>query len=63
MSVPSSQYLPEAAYWPRAHHPGQTVALATLIEYAVYGGSAAEFEAGWQTYLAAQYGIALDALQ
>jgi hypothetical protein len=67
------------------HHPGQTVALATLIEYAVatygrerlpalvaglgqydswdtlipavYGVSAAEFEAGWQAYLAAHYGV------
>ena len=66
-------------------HPGQTVALATLIEYAVaaygreqlpmlvtslrqydswetlipavYGVSVAEFEAGWQAYLAAHYGV------
>jgi hypothetical protein len=66
------------------YHPGQMVALATLIEYmvatygrerlpalvaglgqykswdtllpAVYGVSAVEFEAGWQAYLAAQYG-------
>jgi hypothetical protein len=65
-------------------HPGQTVALATLIEYAVatygrdrlpalvaglgqheswdtllpavFGVSPAEFEAGWQAYLAAHYG-------
>ncbi|MEZ4731569.1 MAG: hypothetical protein R3E79_31000 [Caldilineaceae bacterium] len=70
---------------PRASHPGQTVALALLIEYAVttygkeqlpillaglgryerwatllpavYGVSPAEFEAGWQAYLAAHYGI------
>lgn len=66
-------------------HPGQTVALATLVEYAVttygrdrlpllvadlgqydswetlipavYGVSAVEFEAGWQVYLAAHYGV------
>ena len=70
---------------PPAYHPGQTVALATLIEYAVatygrerlpallaglgqyeswdtllpavYGVSASEFEAGWQAYLVAHYGI------
>jgi hypothetical protein len=69
----------------RLHHPGHTVALATLIEYAavtygrerlpvlvaglgqyeswdelipaVYGVSPAEFEAGWQAYLAAHYGV------
>jgi hypothetical protein len=69
----------------QVHHPGQTVALATLIEYvvatygrkrlpalvaglgqydswdtlipAVYGVSPAEFEAGWQAYLKAHYGI------
>ncbi|HMN27478.1 MAG TPA: hypothetical protein PKE45_04915, partial [Caldilineaceae bacterium] len=69
-------------------HPGQTVALATLIDYAVatygrerlpvlvpglgqydswetlilvvYGVSAAEFEAGWQAYLSAHYGVSLD---
>lgn len=67
-------------------HPGQTVALATLIDYAVatygrerlpalvaalgqhehletlipavYRVSAAEFEASWRTYLAANYGVA-----
>jgi hypothetical protein len=67
------------------HHPGQTVALATLVEYAVatygrerlpalvtglgqsdswetllpavYGVSAAEFEAGWLAYLKAHYGV------
>jgi hypothetical protein len=67
--------------------PDQTIALATLIEYAVatygrehlpvlvaslgqhnswdtlipavFGVSAAEFEAGWQEYLATQYGIPL----
>src|SRR4029079_18836432 len=67
------------------NHPGQTVALATLIEYAVatygrerlpalvaglgqyetwdtllpavFGVSAAEFEAGWQAYLAAHYAV------
>ncbi|MEZ4713761.1 MAG: hypothetical protein R3A44_41620 [Caldilineaceae bacterium] len=70
-------------------HPGQTVALATLFEYAtaaygreslpallaalgdadgwgtlipaVFGVSAAEFETGWQEYLASRYGILLDA--
>jgi hypothetical protein len=69
-------------------HPGQTVALATLIEYAVvtygserlpvliaglgqyeswetllpavYGVSPAEFEAGWQAYLATRYGLSFD---
>lgn len=68
------------------NHPGQTVALATLIDYAVttygrarlpalvaglgqydrwetlvpavYGVSATEFEAGWQAYLLAHYGVA-----
>jgi hypothetical protein len=72
-------------YVHKLSRPGQTVALATLIEYAVatygrerlpvlvaslgqyerwdtllpavYGVSPAEFEAGWQAYLAAQYGI------
>ncbi len=67
-------------------HPGQTVALATLIDYAVvtygrerlpalvaslgqhehletlvaavYGVSAAEFEASWRAHLAAHYGVA-----
>lgn len=67
--------------------PGQTVALATLIEYAVatygrarlpalvaslgqyktwdtllpavYGVSAAHFEAGWQAYLATHYGVSV----
>ncbi|HMN28184.1 MAG TPA: hypothetical protein PKE45_08520 [Caldilineaceae bacterium] len=71
---------------PSPRQPGETVALATLIEYAVatygrerlpalvvslgqydrwetlipavYGVSAAEFEAGWQAYLAAHYGVA-----
>jgi hypothetical protein len=70
---------------PPASHPGRTVALATLIEYAVatyglerlpvlmaglgqyeswetllpagFGVSAAEFEAGWQAYLVAHYGM------
>lgn len=69
-------------------HRGQSVALATLIEYAVvtygrerlpvliaglgqneswatlipavYGVSTAEFEAGWQAYLAARYGVSPD---
>lgn len=72
-------------YPSRASHPGQTVASATLVEYAVttygwerlpallaglgeyknwntllpavYGVSPAEFEAGWQAYLAAHYGV------
>jgi hypothetical protein len=69
----------------RHNHPGRTVALATLIEYAVatygrerlpalvaglgqydrwdtllpavFGVSAAEFEAGWQAYLTVYYGV------
>jgi hypothetical protein len=69
-------------------HPGQTVALATLIDYAVatygrerlpvliaglgqydswetllpavYGVSPAEFEAGWQAYMARRYGLSPD---
>jgi hypothetical protein len=69
-------------------HPGQAVALATLIEYAVatygrerlpalvvglghydtwntllpavFGVSAAEFEAGWQAYLADRYAVHVD---
>jgi hypothetical protein len=69
----------------RLDHPGQTVALATLIEYAaarygrerlpalvaglghyeswdtllpaVYGVSPTDFEAGWQAYLKAHYGV------
>jgi hypothetical protein len=76
-----------ASYVP---HPGQTVALATLVEYAVttygrerlpalvaglgryntwdrllpavFGVSAAEFEAGWQAYLVTRYGVSLDTL-
>jgi hypothetical protein len=75
----------------QVHHPGQTVALATLIEYAVatygrerlpmlmaglgqyeswetllpavFGVSAAEFEAGWQMYLTAHYTVSLNTLQ
>ena len=67
-------------------YPGQTVVLATMVEYAVvtygrerlptlvaglgqyeswetlipavYGVSPTEFEAGWQVYLAAHYGVA-----
>ena len=34
---------------------------ATLIP-AVYGVSATEFEAGWQAYLATQYGVSLETL-
>jgi hypothetical protein len=72
-------------------HPGQTVALATLVEYAVatygrerlpalvaglgqherwetlipavFGVTAAEFEAGWQAHLAAHYGVSPAAFQ
>jgi hypothetical protein len=72
---------------PPASHPGQTVAVATLIDYAVatygkerlplliaglghydrwatlipavYGVSTAEFEAGWQAYLTAHYGVSV----
>jgi hypothetical protein len=78
----SIEQLAQASY---ASHPGQTVALATLIEYAVttygrellpelvaglgqyeswetllpavFGVSTSEFEAGWQAYLAARYGV------
>jgi hypothetical protein len=78
-------YLEEPDSLRRSPHPGQTVALATLIEYAVaaygrerlpalvaglgqyetwdallsavYGVSAAEFEIGWQAYLAAHFDI------
>lgn len=73
------------------NHPGQTVVLATLVEYAVhtygreslpgllaalgdadrwetlipvvFGVSATAFEADWQSYLAGQYGVPLDALR
>lgn len=86
---PEEPALSVSAAWgvgQRSSHPGQTVAVATLIEYAVatygrerlpafvaglgqyerwemlipavYGVSAAEFEAGWQAYLTAQYGVA-----
>jgi hypothetical protein len=79
---------PGDAHWSNRHainHPGQAVALATLLEYAVaaygrerlpalvaglgqyenwdmllpavYGVSPAEFEAGWQAYLAARYDV------
>jgi hypothetical protein len=69
------------------NRPDQTVALATLVEYAVatygrerlptlvaglgqyeswetlipavYGVSPVEFEAGWQAYLQAHYGVSL----
>jgi hypothetical protein len=82
-------FMPEPRAWAMQpfliSHPGQTVALATLIEYAVaaygrerlpglmaglgqherwgtlipavFGVSAAEFEAGWQAHLAAHYGV------
>jgi hypothetical protein len=81
------EYLEEPDSLRLVRHPGHTVALATLVEYAVvtygrerlpalvaglgqydswgtllpavFGVSSAEFEAGWQGYLAAQYGIPL----
>lgn len=81
-------YLDESASLHQAPYPSATVALATLIEYAVatyerdrlpalvaglgqydsweilipavYGVSAAEFEAGWQAYLTAHYGVAAE---
>jgi hypothetical protein len=83
--VPAYEYVYAHGELHRKNHPGQTVALATLVEYAVatygrerlpvlvaglghyeswdtllpavFGVSPAEFEAGWQTYLAAHYGI------
>jgi hypothetical protein len=79
------EYIEEPASLRQVRHPGQTVALATLIEYAVttygrerlpalvaglgqyeswetllpavFGVSAGEFEAGWQAYLVAHYGV------
>jgi hypothetical protein len=90
LSMPPDAYLGQssASY---VAHPGQTVALATLIEYAVvtygrehlptlvaglghydtwdtllpavYGVSSAEFEAGWQAYLADHYAVPVDAAQ
>jgi hypothetical protein len=79
------EYIEEPDSLRLVRHPGQTVALATLIEYAVdaygrerlpalvaglgqyeswdkllpaiFGVSAAEFEAGWQAYLAVHYDI------
>jgi hypothetical protein len=86
LSLPSHEYVEQTGSSYIAH-PGQTIALATLIEYAVntygrerlpvllaslgqydswdtllpavYGVSAAEFEAGWQAYLAAHYGVSV----
>ena len=79
------EYIEEPDSVHRIGYPGQAVAMATLIEYAVvtygrerlptlvaglrshdrwatlipavYGVSAAEFEAGWQAYLVAHYGL------
>lgn len=81
----SDEFLDEPVSLNRIPHPGDTVALATLIEYAVatygrdqlpvlvaslgqsrswetlipavYEVSAAEFEAGWQAYVTAHYGV------
>lgn len=80
-------YIEESDSVQRVRHPGHTVALATLIKYAVaiygreslpalvaglgqyeswdtllpavFGVSAAEFEAGWQSYLMARYGFTI----
>lgn len=82
----SDGYITTSSHY-QASPPGQTVALATLIEYAVatygrerlpvlmaglgqyttwetllpavFGVSAAEFEVGWQRYLAEHYGVPL----
>jgi hypothetical protein len=82
-AVPAPRSLVEGSV--PVSHPGQAIALATLIEYAVatygrerlpalvaglghydswetlipavYGVSATEFEAGWQAYLTAHYGV------
>jgi hypothetical protein len=81
------EYIEEPDSLHQVFHPGQTVALATLVEYAVaaygrerlpalvaglgqyenwdtlipavFGVSATEFEAGWQAYLTAHYGVPL----
>jgi hypothetical protein len=83
--VNSGAYQESSSKSHQSTRPGQTVAVATLIDYAVitygrgrlpvlmkglsesqtwatlipavYGVSSAEFEAGWQTYLLARYGI------
>lgn len=85
LAVPVALDSTEYGYPLGTSHPGQTIALATLIDYgvatygrerlpalvaglrqhktwetlvpAVFGVSAAEFESGWQAYLAAQYGV------
>lgn len=87
LSVPlrPGEYLEEPDSLRLTRHPGHTVGLATLLEYAVatygrehlpallaglgqyeswetllpavYGVSASEFEAGWQQYLVAHYGL------
>jgi hypothetical protein len=84
------EYLEEPDSLRLVRHPGHTVGLATLVEYAVvtygrdrlpalvaglgqyeswdtllpavYGASAAEFEAGWQAYLTTHYGVPLSSL-
>jgi hypothetical protein len=83
--IPLGEYIEQSAHVSYGSHPGQTVALATLVEYAVsaygrerlpalvaglsqyeswetllpavYGVSPAEFEAGWQRFLATRYGV------
>lgn len=85
--LPAGAYIEESSSLSQVSHPGRTVALATLIEYAVaafgrerlpalvaglgqydswetllpavFGVSAAEFEAGWQAYLAEHYGVSV----
>jgi hypothetical protein len=85
ITVRPDEYLAQSSDVQPVYHPGHTVALATLIEYAVttygrdrlpalvaglgqyeswetllpagFGISADEFEAGWQAYLAARYGV------
>lgn len=80
------EYAEQSSMLSWGNHPGQVVALATLIDYAVatygrerlpvllaglgqykswdtlipavYGLSPAQFEAGWQAYLAGHYGVA-----
>jgi hypothetical protein len=84
LAAPVDRDVALASDIPSVGLPDQTIALATLIEYAVvtygrerlpalvvglrqhntwetllpavFGASAAEFEAGWQAYLAARYG-------
>jgi len=84
------EYVAQSSKLAWGNHPGQVVALATLIDYAVatygrerlpallaglgqyqswdtlipvvYGLSPAQFEAGWQAYLAGHYGVAVTTL-